>query len=116
MTDEFERGKVAGQVQEHDRRLNALNGSLHSIDQRLENIELKQQHIIDTMVSDRTTLVTTAQALKDANNLRREKSEAQYEASDRKWNMPSKVFATIGFIILLVGFLLDTFEVHIHLF
>jgi hypothetical protein len=115
-SDEFERGKLAGTVQEHDRRLNALNGSLRSIDGRLEQIELKQQHIIDAMNADRTTMVTTAQALKDANTLRREKAEAQYEVSDRKWNMPSKVFATVGFLILLVGFLLDTFEVHIHLF
>lgn len=116
MPEEYELGKVAGTVQEHDRRLNALNGNLHSIDQRLEKIELNQQHIIDTMASAQTTLVTTAQALKDANTLRREKSEAQYEASDRKWSMPSKVIATIGFLILLIGFLLDTFAVHIHLF
>ena len=114
-SNDYERGKLAGQVQEHDRRLNALNGSLRSIDERLEEIGLKQQHIIDTMSSDRTTLITTAQALKDANSLRREKVEAQDEASMRRWNMPSKVFASIGFLILLVGFLLDTFEVHIHL-
>ena len=114
-TDEFERGKLAGTVQEHDRRLNALNGSLRSIDERLEGIDLKQQHIIDTMTSDRTTLITTAQALKDANKSQREKVEAQDEASMRKWNMPSKIFATLSFIILLIAFLLDTFAVHIHL-
>ena len=116
MPEEYELGKIAGTVQEHDRRLNALNGSLLSIDERLESIAMKQQHVIDTMTSDQITRVTTAQALKDANNLRREKSEAQYEASDRKWSTPSKVIATIGFLILLVGFLLDTFAVHIHLF
>ena len=115
-TDEFERGKLAGTVQEHDRRLNALNGSLRSIDGRLESIELKQQHIIDTMSSDRTTLITTAQALKDANKSQREKVEAQDEASMRKWNTPSKVFAVASFIILLIAFLLDTFSVHLKLF
>jgi hypothetical protein len=115
-SDEFERGKLAGTVQEHERRLDALNGSLRSIDERLESIVLKQQHIIDTMASDRTTLVTTASALKDANKSQREKVEAQDEASMRRWNTPSKILASLGFLILLVGFLLDTFEVHVHLF
>jgi hypothetical protein len=62
---EFDRGFLAGKVDDHARRLDAINGSVASVAVRLETIDLKLQRISDGLTADQEERATAAQALRE---------------------------------------------------
>ena len=90
---EFDRGHVAGQIEArlagHDRHFAAINGSLGRIAEEIAQMTLALQRLGDQAVSRDATVLTTASALKDAEEARRDKSQ-------QTWTPWTRVFAVIA--------------------
>jgi hypothetical protein len=96
----YDRGAVAGEIGArlagHDKHFEAINGSLEKIAEELHGLKLAVQRLGDQAVARDATVVTTAAALKDAEEARRDKVE-------QSWSPMSRVIAVIGAIGVLVG-------------
>lgn len=82
-------GEIAARLAGHDKHFAAINGSLADMVTELQRLRMSIQGLGDQATSNAATAVSTAQALKDANQVRR-------EASERSWSPWAKVFATVG--------------------
>jgi hypothetical protein len=95
---EYERGVSAGAIAErlaaHEGRLNKINGSQERTVEALEGLTLAVQHLSDQADAAATTAVTTAKALKDADDARRGKAE-------QTWSPFQKTFAVLAAIASL---------------
>lgn len=91
--DDYQRGVKAGLVQqtlrEHAEHLAKINGSMADVARELHNLVLAVQRLSDQAVSRDATVVTTAAALKDAEEARRSQGE-------RSWSPFAKVLAVLG--------------------
>ena len=91
--DAYERGHIAGEIAArlagHDRHFAAINGSLADLAREMHGLTLAVQRLGDQAVSRDATVVTTAAALKDAEDARRAKSE-------QSWSPWQKIFAAVG--------------------
>jgi hypothetical protein len=98
--DDYQRGHAAGGIEErlagHDRHFAAINGSLEKfVDQQarfvaeMHALTLAVQRLGDQAVSRDATAVTTAAALKAADEERRDRD-------DRSWSPVARVLAVIG--------------------
>jgi hypothetical protein len=100
----FDRGETAGQIAErlagHDRHFAAINGSLERIANEMHAMSLTQQalstaltnglrQIADQQTERDRTVLTTAKALKDAEEARRDKTE-------QSWSPFQRLFAVLG--------------------
>jgi hypothetical protein len=78
----YERGAVAGAIDArlagHDRHFREINGQLARIADEMHETRLAVQRLADAASADRSTVVTTAAALKSADDARRDKSETAW--------------------------------------
>jgi hypothetical protein len=98
--DPFEAGRVAGRIDErlagHDKHFEKINGNLGELVVGLEGVRLAVQRLADQAVSRDATVVTTAAALKDAEDARRLRT-------DQKWTPVQRFIAVVGTLVALVG-------------
>ena len=89
----YDRGVTAGEISArlsgHDEHLAAINGSLERVADELHGLKLAVQRLADQAVARDATVVTTAKALKDAEDARRNTAE-------QRWSPVAKVFAALG--------------------
>ena len=107
---QYERGVIAGEIAqrllEHDRHLDRVNGSMELVAHRLNGVEMALQRMADSMDADRATVVTTATALKNADDARRQNE-------NRRWSPLARVAAaatTFAAILTGVAILLAHFK------
>lgn len=102
MTDreEYDRGHVAGGIDArlatHDRHFAAINGSVDRMGTELAGVKLALQRLADAADADRRTVVSTAQALKEAEDTRR-------AAGSDRWSPWQKLAVLIGALSALAG-------------
>lgn len=109
-TDEYDRGHVAGRIEErltrHEVHLDKINGSMADVAKELSRLNLGVQALRDQQTSSATaavaaaaalekTVATTAQALREANDARRQTSEVH-------WSPWAKLLAVVGGIAALL--------------
>lgn len=89
----YDRGVLAGEINArlagHDAHFAAINGSMAKMAAEMHNLTLAVQRLGDQAVSRDATVLTTAAALKDAEDARRSKTEAS-------WSPWQKLFAVLG--------------------
>ena len=97
---EFDRGHTAGEIAArlagHDKHFATINGSIGDMTREMHNLTLAVQRLGDQAVSRDATVVTTAAALKDAEEARRSQAESS-------WSPWQKLLAVIGGLVALVG-------------
>ncbi len=97
---EYQRGVTAGGVEtrlaNHDKHFARINGSLEDMVRQLEALVLAVQRLGDQAVSRDATVITTASALKDAEEARRTTAEQQ-------WSPKAKMLTVVGTLIALAG-------------
>lgn len=100
---EFDRGHAAGEINErlasHDRHFAKINGSLEDIARELGKMTLAVQRLGDQADANAKTVITTAAALKDAEDARRAKTE-------QSWSPVQKFLAVLVAAVAVVGLFL----------
>lgn len=91
--DAYDRGHTAGEIAArlagHDRHFATINGSLAAVALEMHALTLAVQRLGDQAVSRDATVITTAKALKDAEDARRDNAE-------RAWSPVSRLLAVVG--------------------
>ena len=91
--DAYDRGHIAGEIAArlagHDEHFAAINGSLANIAGEMHALTLAVQRLGDQAVARDATVVTTAAALKDAEDARRGKAE-------QIWTPFARMIAVLG--------------------
>jgi hypothetical protein len=97
--DAYDRGTIAGAIETrlagHDQHFASINGSLHRIANEMHSLTLAVQRLGDQAVARDATVVTTAAALKDA-------EEARRTASEQSWSPLARVGAALGILVAVV--------------
>jgi hypothetical protein len=97
---DYDRGVTAGAIETrlagHDKHFEALNGSLARVADELHGLKLAMQRLADQAVARDATVITTAAALKDAD-------EARRRAADQRWSPWQKAFAVIATLGVVAG-------------
>lgn len=97
---EYDRGHKAGGIDErlasHDKHFAAINGSIGQLATEMHRMTLAVQRLGDQAESNARTVITTAAALKDANDVRRSNAETS-------WSPVTRVLALLGGLATLVG-------------
>jgi hypothetical protein len=92
-TSEFRRGRIQGSTDatlaEHAAHLDKINGSMERVATRLGELTLQMQRMADSMEADRATVLTTAKALRDADEARRDKDV-------QRWSPLARIIAVMG--------------------
>lgn len=98
--DAYDRGAAAGEIAArlagHDKHFATINGSLAEIAKEMHALTLAVQRLGDQAVSRDATVVTTAAALKDAEEARRSKD-------DQSWSPVARLFAVLGALAALAA-------------
>ena len=98
--DAYDRGVTAGEIAArlagHDQHFDAINGHLAAIANEMHTLRLGVQHLGDQAEANAKTVITTAAALKAADEARRDKATAS-------WSPWQKLFAVIGGAAALAG-------------
>lgn len=102
--DEYNRGKIEERLASHDKHFEVINGSMKEVAENLAKLNLGIQRLIDSSAADRATVITTAQALKNADDARRDRGNA-------KWTPWQRLAAGIAAI---AAFLTALFEILTH--
>jgi hypothetical protein len=96
----FDRGHLAGEIAErlaaHDRHFNDINGSIKHVADELARVNMQLQRLGDQAMAREATVVTTAAALKESEEARRNKSESS-------WSPAAKTLTVIGALVGLAG-------------
>lgn len=91
--DAYDRGEAAGKVlarlEEHDKHFARINGSIDQLVAEVHALVLAMQRLGDQAGADRSTVITTASALKEAEEARRSQGE-------RSWSPVARLFAGLG--------------------
>lgn len=97
---EYDRGVTAGGIETrlsgHDKHFAAINGSLARMADELHGLKLAMQRLADQAVARDATVLTTAQALKDA-------EEARRSMAEQRWSPWQKTFAVLAAVSVLIG-------------
>jgi hypothetical protein len=84
---DYDRGIEAGKIEQrldgHDKHFEAINGSLEKVASNLADLNLGIQRLVDSGQADRATVLTTAAALKAADDARRDKGEQRWTPFQR---------------------------------
>jgi len=98
--DAYDRGHLAGEINArlagHDQHFASINGSLADIANEMHGLKLAVQRLGDQAASDATTRISTAAALKDAEEARRAKT-------DQSWSPWAKLIAVILALVAVVS-------------
>jgi hypothetical protein len=104
--DAYDRGHAAGGIAErlagHDRHFAAINGSLADLVREMHNLTLAVQHLADQAEANARTVVTTAAALRDAEQARRDTDERRWTPFQRLFAVVAAVAAAVGIYFALV--------------
>lgn len=94
------RGEVEARLDEHDKHLSSINGSVARQVEEQQKTNLLLQRILDQRAADQEKVIATAAALKEADQARRDKAEWQ-------WTPVSRLIAVVGTIgtLLTIYFL-----------
>jgi hypothetical protein len=102
----FERGAAAGEIAArlagHDEHFAKINGSIGDMATELHAVALAVQRLGDQAISRDATVVTTAAALKDAEEARRDKTE-------QRWSPLTRLSVVVGTIAAAGGLLLTIY-------
>ena len=102
----YDRGVAAGEIAQrlagHDQHLAKINGSMDRVADELRELRLQVQRLGDAMTADRATVVTTAAALKDADDARRDQNNQHWTPFQRG----IAVIGAIGVIATIVYYAL----------
>jgi ElaB/YqjD/DUF883 family membrane-anchored ribosome-binding protein len=97
---QYDQGVTAGRIESrlagHDKHFEAINGSIGKVASELHDIRLTVQRLADQAVSRDATVITTAAALRDA-------EEARRRQADQRWSPWQKSFAVLAAIGVVVG-------------
>jgi ABC-type transporter Mla subunit MlaD len=104
---DYDRGVAAGEILQrlagHDQHFARINGSvdrsadrLDTVVTRIDGLMLAVQRLGDTIAANEATVVTTAQALKEA-------KEASDKASERHWTPFQRWVVAIGALAALIA-------------
>jgi hypothetical protein len=100
LPSDYDRGVIAGGIETrlagHDRHFEAINGSIARVADELHELKLAMQRLADQAVARDATVITTAAALKDADEVRR-------HTADQRWSPWQKAFAVIAAIGVLAS-------------
>ena len=100
---EYDRGHAAGGIDarlaEHDGHFRRINGSIENVASELAKLNLSLQRLADQRVADNATVITTAAALKEAEQARRDRS-------DRSWTPVARVAVVVSMLVAVVGVVL----------
>jgi len=89
-------GVTESRLDGHDLHFASINGSLATISEQLRGMTLAVQRLGDQADSSARTVIATAAALKEAEEVRRSKSE-------QAWSPLTKLFAVIAALAAAVG-------------
>lgn len=96
----YDRGAIAGQIAaklaEHDEHLDRINGSMEKVASELHHVNLALQRLSDQFDASARTAVTTAAALKEADEVRRASTE-------QRWSPIQKLLAVLAGAVGVVG-------------
>jgi hypothetical protein len=88
-------GAIDARLAGHDRHFHDINGQLARIADEMRETRLAVQRLADAATADRSTAVTTAAALKDADAARRAKSETA-------WSPLARLSLAVGVVATVV--------------
>ena len=98
--DAYDRGHTAGGIAErlagHDKHFAAINGHLGDLAEEMRGLRLAVQRLGDQAVARDATVVTTAAALRDAEEARRDKTE-------QAWSPVQRIYAALGAVAALAA-------------
>lgn len=89
-------GATESRLDGHDQHFASINGSLAVISEQLRAMNLAVQRLGDQADASARTVIATAVALKEADDVRRSKSE-------QAWSPLTKIFAAIAAAAAMVG-------------
>ena len=105
MNGEYERGIGTGKIEQrldgHDRHFEQINGSLERVAKNLADLNMGIQRLLDSGTADRATVVTTAAALKSADDARRDKDAARWTPFQRGMGI-IVVVATVAAVVVAI--------------
>jgi outer membrane receptor for monomeric catechols len=94
-------GEIAARLAGHDQHFGAINGSLGRMADEMHEMRLALQRLGDSAAADRATVVTTAVALKDAEEARRDATDTRW-APLQRWGVAASILFGAGGIIALI--------------
>jgi hypothetical protein len=100
-SSEYDRGRVDATLTEHGQHLAKINGSMEKVSRELHDLNLGIQRLADAADADRSTVKVTAEALKNAEQARRDKSETSWSPLQRI-GAAVAILASLGAIIYYV--------------
>jgi len=99
----YDRGHLAGEVATrlagHDRHFEMINGSLADVARELHELTLGVQALVQRADSDAATRITTAAALKDAEDVRRNRSDSSWSP----WARGLLVLGGLAAVAAIIG-------------
>lgn len=87
----------------HDRHFEKINGSMEKVAKNLADLNLGIQRLVDSGEADRATVLTTAAALKAADDARRDKGEARWTPFQRASAIILTLVAVLGVIVAVLA-------------
>lgn len=104
--DAYEAGHTAGGIDarlaQHDTHFARINGSLADVARELAGVKLALQRLADSADADRRTVVTTAAALKDAEEARRSTTTDRWQPWQKAIALITGLGALAGLAVLLL--------------
>lgn len=104
---DYQRGVTAGEIESrlagHDKHLARINGNLQDVATQLAALTMGIQRLADQAVARDATVITTADALKNAEDARRGASEERRATVEQQWSPKAKVMAVIGTVVAVAS-------------
>jgi hypothetical protein len=105
-SEDYKRGHDAGGIAErldsHDRHFALINGSLADMVREIHGLALALQRLADQAVARDATVLTTAAALKEAEEARRDKTEQGWAPWQKALAVVAGLVAVAGLIVTLI--------------
>jgi hypothetical protein len=105
--DAYDRGKVDGllaaKVEEQGQHLDRINGSMEKVATSLADLVLGVSALEQQMAADEKTRISTAQALKDAEEARRTADESKWAPWARVTAIVVAATAVLTLVVLLAN-------------
>ena len=104
--DAYARGKTEGRIEArldgHDKQLLAINGSVERSAEALAELTRQVQRLGDQAIAREATVITTAKALKDAQDAQRDKTE-------QSWLTPIRLVSILVALATVAGTIVGLF-------
>lgn len=102
----YDRGVIAGAIearlQGHDRHFSDINGQLGRVADELAGLKLAVQLLASQAIARDATVVTTAAALKDADEARRNTAERSWSPWSRGLAILAGAVGVVGLVLVLL--------------